>query len=173
LDERSAVRRLKRGDLEGFEWLVTQYHVQATHAAFLITGDTQMAEDVVQDAFLNAYRYINGFDESRPFKPWFMRSVSNLAVQTAQKDANIISLDSGSDEVDLIELLNSGEQSIEEQFDSVDFKYRLWDTIQQLSPRQRAAVVQRYFLDMSEKEMAEELEIAPGRVKWLLNAARW
>jgi DNA-directed RNA polymerase specialized sigma24 family protein len=32
--------------------------------------------------------------------------------------------------------------------------------------------VQRYFLEMSEKEMAEQLEAAPGTVKWLLNAAR-
>jgi RNA polymerase sigma-70 factor (ECF subfamily) len=41
-----------------------------------------------------------------------------------------------------------------------------------LSSRQRAAVVQRYFLGMTEKEMADTLEAAPGTVKWLLNAAR-
>ena len=41
-----------------------------------------------------------------------------------------------------------------------------------LSPSQRAAVVQRYFLDMSEKEIAAELQAAPGTVKWLLHAAR-
>jgi len=39
-------------------------------------------------------------------------------------------------------------------------------------PRQRAAVVLRYFLEMSEKEMTEILAVAPGTVKWLLNAAR-
>jgi DNA-directed RNA polymerase specialized sigma24 family protein len=33
-------------------------------------------------------------------------------------------------------------------------------------------IVQRYFLDMSEKEMAAELDAAPGTIKWLLNAAR-
>jgi DNA-directed RNA polymerase specialized sigma24 family protein len=33
-------------------------------------------------------------------------------------------------------------------------------------------VVQRYYLEMSEKEMTETLEVAPGTVKWLLNAAR-
>jgi len=38
--------------------------------------------------------------------------------------------------------------------------------------RQRTAIVQRYFLDMSEKEIASELEAAPGTVKWLLHAAR-
>jgi RNA polymerase sigma-70 factor (ECF subfamily) len=44
--------------------------------------------------------------------------------------------------------------------------------MQKLSPRQRAVIVQRYFLEMSEKEMAEENHTANGTVKWLLNAAR-
>ncbi|MCL4561830.1 MAG: hypothetical protein M1281_14635 [Chloroflexi bacterium] len=41
-----------------------------------------------------------------------------------------------------------------------------------MSPRQRAAVVQRYFLEMGEKEMAETLQSAPGTVKWILFEAR-
>jgi len=41
-----------------------------------------------------------------------------------------------------------------------------------LSPRQRAVIVQRYFLEMSEKEMAVESGAAVGTIKWLLNAAR-
>jgi Sigma-70, region 4. len=44
--------------------------------------------------------------------------------------------------------------------------------MQTLNPRERAVVVQRYFLDMSERDMAEELETPPGTVKWLLHAAR-
>lgn len=44
--------------------------------------------------------------------------------------------------------------------------------MQKLSPRQRAVIVQRYFLEMSEKEMAEESDTAAGTVKWLLHAAR-
>jgi RNA polymerase sigma-70 factor (ECF subfamily) len=44
--------------------------------------------------------------------------------------------------------------------------------MQNLSSRQRAVIVQRYFLEMSEREMADELRTAPGTVKWLLNAAR-
>jgi RNA polymerase sigma-70 factor (ECF subfamily) len=44
--------------------------------------------------------------------------------------------------------------------------------MQKLSPRQRAVVIQRYFLEMSEKEMAAESEAAAGTIKWLLNAAR-
>jgi DNA-directed RNA polymerase specialized sigma24 family protein len=44
--------------------------------------------------------------------------------------------------------------------------------MQKLSPRQRAVIVQRYFLEMNEKEMAIESNVAVGTIKWLLNAAR-
>ena len=44
--------------------------------------------------------------------------------------------------------------------------------MQNLSPRQRAVIVQRYFLEMSEKEMAQASGAAAGTIKWLLNAGR-
>jgi RNA polymerase sigma-70 factor (ECF subfamily) len=46
------------------------------------------------------------------------------------------------------------------------------EVLTELPPRQRAVIVQRYYLEMSEKEMAEALDSPPGTVKWLLNAAR-
>ena len=63
-------------------------------------------------------------------------------------------------------------EPVEGQVESSEFQRQLWEAMQNLSPRQRAAIVQRYFLDMSEKEIAAELEAAPGTVKWLLHAAR-
>jgi RNA polymerase sigma-70 factor (ECF subfamily) len=48
----------------------------------------------------------------------------------------------------------------------------VWQALVQLTPKQRAAVVMRYYLDMSEKEMTERLAIAPGTVKWRLHTAR-
>jgi RNA polymerase sigma-70 factor (ECF subfamily) len=51
-------------------------------------------------------------------------------------------------------------------------KRHILDALEQLPPRQRAAIVQRYYLEMSEKEMALALDAAPGTVKWLLNSAR-
>ena len=55
---------------------------------------------------------------------------------------------------------------------SAAFQDEILAALDQLSARQRAAIVQRYYLEMSEKEMAEQLQAPPGTVKWLLNAAR-
>jgi len=63
-------------------------------------------------------------------------------------------------------------ESIEAQLESSEFQNQIWDALQKLSPRQRAVIVQRYFLEMSEQEMAEASGSAAGTVKWMLNAAR-
>jgi RNA polymerase sigma-70 factor (ECF subfamily) len=171
MDEQQAIQRLKRGDIGGLEILVNVYQVRAVRTAYLITRDVALAEDVVQDAFLQTYRSIRHFDQDRPFGPWFMRSVVNAAVKVAQKTARQIPASPASDDSTLEDLLAIG-VSVEEQVESAEFQRQVWDAMQSLSPRQRAAVVQRYFLEMGEREMAAELEAAPGTVKWLLHAAR-
>lgn len=56
--------------------------------------------------------------------------------------------------------------------ESIEVQNQIWDAMQKLSPRQRAVVVQRYFLGTSEKEMAEQSGAVVGTIKWLLDAAR-
>ncbi len=62
--------------------------------------------------------------------------------------------------------------SVEEQVEFNTLKWQIRDALEELSPRQRAVIVQRYYLEMSEKEMAATLGTPSGTVKWLLNAAR-
>lgn len=69
MEESEAITRLKRGDISGLEMLVKRYQVQALEAAYLITRDYHMAEDIVQSAFLRAYERIGQFDSDRPFGP--------------------------------------------------------------------------------------------------------
>ena len=171
MDEQQAIQRLKTGDSSGLEFLVSRHQVKAVRTAYLITRDPGLAEDVVQDAFLQVYRAIRGFDSSRPFEPWFMRSVINASVKMMQKSARQVQVGDEADESILAELVSRVE-SVEEQVESIEIQNQIWDAMQKLSPRQRAVIVQRYFLEMSEKEMAEESGTAPGTVKWLLSAAR-
>lgn len=58
MDERGAIRRLKRGDPGGPEALVKSYQVRAVRAACLICRDRALAEDVVQAAFVKVYEKI-------------------------------------------------------------------------------------------------------------------
>ena len=171
MDEQQAVQRLKDGDISGLEFLVARYQVKAVRAAFLITRDTTLAEDIVQDSFIQAFRAVRGFDATRPFEPWFMRSVVNASVKTMQRSARQVQFGGEADESVLADLIGRVE-SVESQVESNVVQNQIWDAMRKLSPRQRAVIVQRYFLEMSEAEMAQEAGSAAGTVKWLLNAAR-
>lgn len=172
MNERDAIRLLKQGDINGLEWLVTSHQIKAIRIAYLITRDIPLAEDIVQDAFIHVYQIIDQFDDRRPFAPWFMRSVVNSALKKAHKQARHVPFDTELDGRELKSLLESRLNSPENQAETADFQRRIWAAMGKLSLRQRAVIVQRYFLEMSEKEMAEELKSPSGTVKWLLNAAR-
>jgi RNA polymerase sigma-70 factor, ECF subfamily len=171
MDEKQAIQRLKNGDIGGLEFLVALHQVRAVRTAYLITRDLGLAEDTVQESFIQAFRAIHGFDSARSFEPWFLRSVVNAAVKMMQRSTRQIQMGDESDE-SLFAELAARVESVEEQVESIELQNQIWDAMQNLSPRQRAVIVQRYFLDMSEKEMAEESGAAVGTVKWMLNAAR-
>jgi RNA polymerase sigma-70 factor, ECF subfamily len=171
MDEQRAIQRLKRGQVSELEFLVSRYQVKAVRTAYLITRDLGLAEDVVQDCFIQVHRSIHHFDETRPFEPWFMRSVVNASVKMLQRSARQVQTGDETDETLFAELAARVE-SVEEQVESIEIQNEIWDAMQKLSPRQRAVVVQRYFLEMNEKEMAEEAGSSVGTVKWMLNAAR-
>jgi len=171
MDEQLAIQRLKNGDISGLEFLVARYQVKAVRTAFLITRDSSLAEDIVQESFIQAFRAMRGFDATRPFEPWFMRSVVNASVKMVQRSARQVWVGDDADESVFAELAARVE-SVEAHVESIEVQNQIWDAMQKLSPRQRAVVVQRYFLEMSEKEMAEEAGSSVGTVKWMLNAAR-
>lgn len=172
MEDHNAIARLKRGDIGGLAALVERYQVRAVRAAYLITQDRALAEDVVQAAFLRVYQRIGQFDAARPFRPWFMRSVVNAAVQAAQRQSEQLSLDadaaSGLDFADLLPDPTPGPDAAER----AESEQVVRAALRKLPPPQRAAVVLRYYLDMDEREIAQALDTAPGTVRWRLHAAR-
>ncbi|MDD5370904.1 MAG: sigma-70 family RNA polymerase sigma factor [Anaerolineaceae bacterium] len=60
----------------------------------------------------------------------------------------------------------------EQQTEQSKFQDRVWKALGKLPPRQQAAVVQRYFLNCSETEIARWIDAPLGTVKWLLSKAR-
>ena len=171
MDEQQAIRQLKSGDIGGLEILVNLYQLRAVRTAFLITRDAALAEDAVQEVFLQIYRSIRHYDSERPFAAWFMRSVVNAAVKAARKSTRQAPEAPDSNEA-WLESLPSDEELVEQQVEASEIQRRVWEAMRNLSPRQQAAIVQRYYLDMSEKEISVELVAAPGTIKWLLHAAR-
>ena len=168
LDDDEAVRRMKSGDIGGLEILVRRYQVRAVRAAFLVTQDEPLAEDVVQDAFLHLHQRIHHFDDRRPLEPYLMRSVINGALNAMRRERKSTSLDAAPGPLE--RRLQTA--SVETEVEIAEQAREVLHALSQLPPRQRAVIAQRYYLEWSEQEMAQALEAPPGTIKWLLHAAR-
>jgi RNA polymerase sigma-70 factor, ECF subfamily len=171
-NEQQAIAQLKHGHLAGLAVLVQTYQVQAVHAALLIVGDRGAAEEVVQEAFLRAYRKIGQFDDRRPFGPWFLRSVIHAALKVAAKQNRIEPLEEPPAASRAAEWLIDPGLGPQEIAEAEEVREAVWQALAQLTPDQRAAVVLRYFLDEDENEMIQALNRPRSTVKWWLHAAR-
>jgi RNA polymerase sigma-70 factor (ECF subfamily) len=169
LNAQENIKRLKDGDIGGLEYLVRTYQVRAIRSAFLITQDAEMAEDIVQETFLKLYQRINQFDDSRPFEPYLIKSVINAALKSMRRSGKNVSFESN---LSLVERIFDKAESVETQVEIEELNQSLYSALSQLSPRQRAVIVQRYYLGMSEEEMSQSLDVAQGTIKWHLHAAR-
>lgn len=172
VSDQQAIRELKEGNIDGLAALVQRYQVKAVQTAVFITCDRQLAEDVVQDAFLQVYRKIAQFDDSRPFSPWFLRIVMNAAKKAVNKQGRFIPLEAQGDGNSVMEWLIDPTKGPESLSETTETREQVWHAIQQLTPDQREAVVMRYFLGSNEREMIWELGRPSTTIKWWLHAAR-
>jgi RNA polymerase sigma-70 factor (ECF subfamily) len=168
MDEQQAVARLQQGDIAGLEYLVRRYQAAALEAAFLVSRDAALAEDLVQAAFLRAYERIHQFDPGRPFGPWFLRGVVNDALKAVSRGRQV-PLDAVAPR---LPQPISPDPGPEEMLAAAETQEAVWAAIDQLSPAQRAAVVLRYYLDLSDAEIAGHLAVPPGTVRRRLHDAR-
>jgi RNA polymerase sigma-70 factor (ECF subfamily) len=171
MDDSQAIQKLKKGDISGLEYLVAHYQVRAFRAAVLILHDEALAEDVVQETFLRIYSNIYHFDGDRSIGPYLMRSVIHAALNVAKKEARHIAFDEETEPM-VVERLLQTAATTEDQIEYNQLKQEIYFALTKLKPNERMVIIERYYLEMSEKEMATRHAIAPGTIKWLLNSAR-
>ena len=84
IDDAEAIARSRSGDLDAYAVLVARYSLRAHRAAFLL-GAGEEADDVVQEAFVKAFRHLSRFRAGEPFGPWLLRIVSNAATDRRRR----------------------------------------------------------------------------------------
>jgi RNA polymerase sigma-70 factor (ECF subfamily) len=174
LEERQAIARLKQGNLDALEVLVRIYQVRAVYTALLIVRDQKLAEDIVQDTFVRSAEKINQFDESRHFGAWFLRSVINASIKAARRQKRFISWNETQEKATskIAEWLVDPDPSPELLIETEETRQIVWKALGDLTPEQRAVVIMRHFLDMSETEMTQELDRPLTTIRWRLKTAR-
>lgn len=164
--EQVAIQKLKQGDISGLETLVNLYQVRAIRVADLIVRDTDLAQDIVQTAFIRAYERIYQFDSNRSFGPWFLKSVVNDSLKSLQKKRWIVRLD------DLkTDTLTKFELELDFALEKAELQKFIWEALGKLSASQRASIVMYYYLGYSSKELAEKIDVPHATIRWRLHYA--
>jgi len=174
MDEVKAIASLKKGDIAGLKTLVEMFQTDAVQAAYLVTCDWSMAEDIVQTAYLRVFEKIKYFDETRPFRPWFLRMVINDAIKVSMRQRRFVNLNEDGDEeyTFTLQKLAENQREPEDLLLQEELVSAMRKALFHLSPSQRAAIVMHYFLNLSTEDSANQLNCAPGTVRWRLSVAR-
>jgi RNA polymerase sigma factor (sigma-70 family) len=162
------VARAKQGDVRAYESLVERYQGIAQRTAFVITGSVADAEDAAQDAFVKAFYALDRFRRESPFRPWLLRIVANEARNRRRSQVRRTRLALRAGVADASGGAAPSPEVI--ALERTDQKQVL-DAVERLRDKDREVVVLRYFLEMSEAEMAEVLGCARGTIKSRLSRA--
>jgi RNA polymerase sigma factor (sigma-70 family) len=154
--------------VSAFEELVRRYEELAFRTAYLVLRDPGAAEDVAQEAFVKAYYALGRFKPGSPFRPWLVRIVTNearnarKAAQRRSALAQRYAQDKGN---------RATARSPEAAVLGNENRRLLLEALARLSDQDQAVLHQRYFLELSEAEMAEALGCRRGTVKSRLSRA--
>lgn len=77
--------RARRGDLGAFEQLVREFQADVYRFAWHLTRDRDLADDVTQDTFLRAFRFLDGFRGDRKFGSWLFSIARNCAMDAMRR----------------------------------------------------------------------------------------
>ncbi len=166
VSDRELIRKARQGDETACEELVQRYQEAAFRLAYLLLGDPHEAEDAVQEAFIQFFRTLERFDAALPVRPWLLRITTNQAHnrhRAASRHVNALRRLLPNTSVEVTTPHDHAEQAWTEQ--------TLWQAIRQLEIADQEVIYLRYYLALSEEEMAQTLHVAPGTVKSRLHRA--
>jgi RNA polymerase sigma factor (sigma-70 family) len=162
------IERARRGDASAFEELVRQYQEIAFRTAYLVVGDADEARDAAQEGFLRAHAALGRFRPGAEFRPWLLRIVANAARnrrRSASRRAELAqraSRDPAS---------GDAAPSPEVLLLAAERRDELLAAINRLQVEDRLVITLRWFLELSEEEMAGVLDCPRGTVKSRLSRA--
>lgn len=153
------VAKVRRGDREAFRGLVERHSRALFLLGYRMTGNTQDAEEVVQETFLRAYRRLNGFESRSSFKTWVYRIATNVSldlIHRRQRSEQVPLYDPEREEAPEL-LLASEAPDPERMALSEEAGRRLAMAMHHLTPVERAALVLRHFEGMPLEEIGRLL----------------
>ncbi|UVI32671.1 RNA polymerase sigma factor [Paenibacillus spongiae] len=146
--------------------LMEQYGQDVWSLAYILTKRHDLADDVAQDVFLNAYRNIQSFRGESAIKTWLLSMTRNTAINYTRT--------AFMRRVTLTAWITSKATSPSAEHEAMELELSddIWRTVLKLPLKFREVLILHGKYDLSVKEIAETLGISEGTVKSRLSRAR-
>jgi len=159
--EQKIIRKAAAGDRSAFRELVLEHSHAMFRLAWRLTGNESAAEDVVQEAFIKAWRKMGDFRMEASFKSWLHRITVNTAMDYLRKQSRRKQFETEEPEWDPGR--NSAE--IPHHDAQIDIRTQTAAAMQGLSEVERSALLLKHYEGHSINEIADILEITTGACK--------
>lgn len=158
----------KNSDPQAFSMLVDMYAKPIYNLCYRMLGNPQDAEDAAQESFLRAYRSLNRYDPNRKLITWLLSIAAHYCIdQHRRVKAPQVSLDETAP-MDLAESSSGPEKAYLQQ----ETRDEVQHLLEQIAPRDRAAIILYYWYDLSYQEIASQLKVTESALKTRLHRAR-
>jgi RNA polymerase sigma-70 factor (ECF subfamily) len=174
--ESELVAAAKAGSNEAFDELVNRYERKIYRLALRLTGNTEDAEDVLQETFLKAFEHLSDFRQDSRFYTWLVRIAVNEGLMKLRKrrsDKSEPLEDAVDDEGQVMPReFRDWKPNPEQQMNQEEMERILLNAAQSLPASLRAVFFLRDVEELSTEETAEMLNLTTGAVKARLFRAR-
>ena len=160
------VRQAKAGRKEAFDELVRITYPRLLSVAIRVTGNAEDAKDVLQEAYIRAYRSIKSYREEANFWNWMQTIIRNVAssllARARRRRFEVI------DGIDSNEISNSKSEMDQDVVDSIDLE----EAMDELPSEMKRLVLLKDFYGFEHSEIANRLSISEANAKVRLHRAR-
>jgi RNA polymerase sigma-70 factor, ECF subfamily len=161
------VARATAGDVESFNQLVGRWERTIFALAYRTLGREEDARDVVQEAFLRAYRGLRGFKGEAKFSSWLYRITLNLCRDWIRRErrAPVVQTPEGVDAVDLADAQATPSESVEDLVARRELSRAVARALAELPEEQRTAILLKEYHGLTFQEIADQLNCPLSTVK--------
>jgi RNA polymerase sigma-70 factor (ECF subfamily) len=170
--EMDLIREAQAGSRAAFDALVRQYEHQVLRLALHLTGSEHDAEDIYQEAFLKAYRYIGNFRFECSFYTWIYRIVTNLCLdqlrrRKTRREDHAVVVDRAGEEIDVLASV-SDNRSFSNPARELDRKVlgeKIQTALGKLTPRERMVFELKHYQGLRLRTIGEMLNTTEETAK--------
>ena len=168
-DEKLWIARARQGDDDAFAQLVEIYQRPVLNVCYRMLGDPAEAEDAAQETFIRAYTRIDSYDPSRKFSSWLLAIASHYCIDRLRRRRfALVSWD----DLPPWRWLPDTDPQPEEVALQHETQRHVQELLNRLPPDYKAAVMLRYWYELSYEEIAEALDSTLPAIKSRLFRAR-